>query len=565
MSVFWSLVKLYLKSFYNLPGKKARDSRPGSKPGARSALKTAGVAALVVLLVGDFGFLFVRLNLNLYEGLSIMGLQGMLVLNAAVMATMLTLVVGFMTALSTYFLNDMELQLLSMPIEPRALLGAKFVAVYVSEAAFSLFFMGTAMIIFGIKEGPNPLFYLWGTLAGLLLPLPALAACYVIQIPLLSFSRFLKNKRIIMIIAGVLGLVFGLAFNLYFQKMMPPVADPAASASVTAGPESLVSRMGQAYPPALFAWRAMSSPASLDAVAAMLALVAACAIGPALVVVLLSGAYARSLVGFNESHVRKLSRAGADAFIARRIREGKPFLTMVKREFDMMNREPMYLLNGPFIIVMMPIIVGIMFIVQKDTLFSDPDLAGIKALFDGGLGAVIAGLAGAFLGSGTSIACTAVSRDAKALPFIKSLPVKPGAYMMAKLGHALVFGFAGSAMGVGLVAIAMRLGTGAVLSGAVVALSLSSLFNLLGLWLDTANPRLSWDNPIAAMKQNPNAVIAILATMGMLGGSGWLAFRLSLGPGAFALWFGAVPAMAFVALLAAYPRYAEKRVTGMEG
>jgi ABC-2 type transport system permease protein len=309
----------------------------------------------------------------------------------------------------------------------------------------------------------------------------------------------------------------------------------------------------------------MSDPVSPGALVAMLELVAACAIGPALAAFFLSGAYARSLVGFNESHVRKLSRSGAGAFIARRIRAGNPFLALVKREFDMMNREPMYLLNGPFIIILMPVIFGIMFVVQKDTLFSDPDLAGLRALFDGGLGAVIAGLAGAFLGSGTSIACTAVSRDAKALPFMKSLPVKPSSYMMAKLGHALAFGFFGSAIGVGLVAVAMRLGAGAVLSGGAVALSLSSLFNMLGLWLDTANPRLSWDNPIAAMKQNPNAVIAMLGAMALLGGSGWLSFRFSLGPGAFALWFGAVPAGAFAALLAAYPRYAEKRVAVMEG
>jgi ABC-2 type transport system permease protein len=336
-------------------------------------------------------------------------------------------------------------------------------------------------------------------------------------------------------------------------------------AANVAGPDSIVSRMGRAYPPAMFAWQAMSEPASLGAVVSMLEMIAACALGPALVIILLSGAYAKSLVGFNESHLKKLSRAGSDALVARRIRAGRPFLTMVKREFDMMNREPMYLLNGPFIVVLMPFIVGVMLLTQKDVLMSDPDMAGVKALMDGGLGAVLASLVGAFLGSSTSIACTAVSRDAKALPFIKSLPVSPGSYMLAKLAHALIFGVIGSAIGVGLLAIALKLRPIDALAGLAVSASLSSLLNMAGLWLDTANPRLAWDNPIAAMKQNPNSVIAILGTMALLAGVGYLAFSASMGTGAFALWFGALPAIAFVALLALYPRFAEKMLAGMEG
>lgn len=561
MRIFLSLSRLYLQSFYNLPGKKT----PGAKASGKGTLRLVGMAMLFVLVVANLGYLFVMMNINLYQGLAMVGMQGMLLLNAAIMATMLTLVIGFMTSLSTYYLNDMELQLLSMPIQPRALFSAKFVSVYVSEAAISLFFMVSTMVIFGIKESPHPLFYIWGTLAGLFLPLPALAASYLIQIPLLSFARFLRNKRTIMIVGGIIGIVFGLGFNIYFQRMMPPVADPAARAASFAGPESIIARMGQSYPPALFAWRAMTTPSSSAGVLAVLRLLAVCAIGPVLVMMFLSGAYARSLIGFNESHIKKLTKDGATAFIARRLRRRKPFFTMVKREFDMMNREPMYLLNGPFIVVMLPIIMGIMYVVQKDAFPGDTDLGGVMAMVHGGFGIVLAALVGAFMGSSTSITCTAVSRDAKALPFIKSLPVTPGTYMLAKLGHALIFGVIGSAIGAGLVALFLRMSLADALTGFLVALSLSSLLNMGGLWLDTANPRLSWDNPIAAMKQNPNAILAMLGSMGLMGGAGWLAFRLSLGAASFSLWFGLVPAIVFCVLLSLYPRYAEKRLAQMEG
>jgi len=560
MSVYASLARLYIQGFYNLPGKRA----PGVKPTAKEILKTVGFAALMVIVVGDFGFLFVMMNLGMYEGLAMAGLQGLLILNAVVLATMLTLVVGFMTALSTYYLNDMELQLLSMPIKPKALFGAKFTAVYLSEAALSVFFMAVTMVIFGIKEGPNPLFYVWGTIAGLLLPLPALAVSYLVQIPLLSVARFLKNKKVIMMVGGVMGLLFALGFNVYFQGMMARMTNPEAMAGMVAGPDSLITGIGNAYPPALFAWKAMSDPASIAAAGWILAMVAVCLAGPALVVLFLSGAYAKSLVGFNEAHIKKLTKAGADAFIAKYIRGGSAFRSLVMREFNMMNREPLYLLNGPFVVVLMPLIVGIMFVVQKDMIFSDPDMAGVMALIDGGFGAVLAALIGAMLGSFSSITCTGVSRDAKALPFIKSLPVKAGTYFLAKLAHGLIFAVLGSFIGVGLITLVLKLGFIDFLSGLAVSLSLSSLLNMGGLWLDTANPRLSWDNPIAAMKQNPNAVIAMLGSMGLMGGAGWLVFRLSMGLGSFALWFGLIPALVFGILLALYPKYAEKRLAVME-
>jgi ABC-2 type transport system permease protein len=561
MNVYLSLARLYIQSFYNLPTGKS----PGMKRDRKSIRKAIAFGALMVLVVGDFGYLFVMVNLGMYKGLAMAGMQGILVLNAAIMATMLTLVVGFMTALSTYYLNDMELQLLSMPIQPRALFGAKFTVVYISEALFSLFFMAIAMMVFGIKEGPDPLFYVWGTLAGLLLPFPVLAVSYLIQIPLLSCVGFLKNKQTIMIVGGVVGVAAALGFNVFMQNMMMRIQDPAALANSMASPDSFIARMGSVYPPALFAWRAMSHPASAGAIGSMLAMLVVCLSGPAIVIFFLSGAYAKSLVGFNEAHVRKLTKTGADRFIARHIRSGYLFLTLVKRELAMMNREPMYLLNGPFIIILMPIVVGVMFMVQRNALLNDPGLAELRPFVDGGFGCALAGLVGAFMGSSTSIACTSVSRDARILPFMKSLPLKPAAYMLAKLAHGLIFAFFGSIIGVGLITVVLRLGLVDVLASFPAALSMSILLNIGGLWLDTANPRLDWENPIAAMKQNPNAVIAILGGMGLLGGSGYIAFRASMDSTAFALWFGAVPFVMSLVMLAPYPRFAEKRMARMEG
>lgn len=560
MKVFLSLLSLYLRGFYNLPGKKAA----GTKPSFKDKLKTVGIAILAVFLLVDFAVIFIFINIGLYDALAPAGLQGIVLLNIAILASALTLVIGFLTALSTYFMSDMELFLLSMPIQPQALFGAKFSALYLSEAALSLFFMVTTMVIFGIRESPPFMFYVWGTLAALLLPMVPLALSYLVLIPLLKGLRFLRNKQVMFLISGLMGMALGVGFNLYYQGMMSHLSDPAWISENLGGPNSLVVRLGQAYPPAMFMVQAMTEPVSLNAILSMLAMAALCVAGPILLISLCSGVYAKSLLGFSESHVKKLSKKDAQHFLNTRIKAGSTMLSLIKREVRGMNREPAYLLNGPMIILIMPLIMGIMLFAQKDAFLNDPDFAPILAMFAQGKGVIVAALAGVFLGSSTSITCTALSRDAKALYFIKSLPISAWSYMAAKLVHGLLFALIGALVGPVLIGMVLKLSALRIAGAVFIALSMSALLNLLGLWLDTANPRLSWDNPVAAMKQNPNSMIAVLADMVIVGLVGFLAFKTGMSDTQAVLYLGLLPLVVFALLLLPYPRYAAQRLASID-
>jgi hypothetical protein len=85
-----------------------------------------------------------------------------------------------------------------------------------------------------------------------------------------------------------------------------------------------------------------------------------------------------------------------------------------------------------------------------------------------------------------------------------------------------------------------------------------------GLWLDTAFPRLKWDNPIAAMKQNLNAVIVILGVMGIIVALGAISFFTSLPRNVYALVYGAIFFGFILVWIKVYPPYAQKRLAKME-
>ena len=103
---------------------------------------------------------------------------------------------------------------------------------------------------------------------------------------------------------------------------------------------------------------------------------------------------------------------------------------------------------------------------------------------------------------------------------------------------------------------------------AVIALLLANIIstalNMGGLWLDTAFPRIRWDNPIAAMKQNPNAIIAILSTMGLVGGLVAISLFLKLPRYSYAMVFGGVFMLPILAWFRFYPHFAARRYAAME-
>ena len=554
---FPSLVRLYILSLY-APARRS-DGAKAAKPSAKKIAKTIGIAFLAVLLAGDIGSIFVAMNLTMYAALKPAGLQGLLLLNAATTASAFVFILGFLTAISTYCMSQADSGLLALPIRGRSLLGAKMAMVYLSEFAFAFFLVLVASIIYAIKEAPPASFYFDAVLTAAAVPLVPLAAIYLIVVPLMAALKPLRSKNAAMILGAVIGIAFAVIFNIYIQGIISRLNDNTWILSNFAGPNAILAQIGLAYPPAFLAWKSMSA----GGLAGLGYGIASLIIGlgaTACVALALGKTYAKTLLGFDELRVKRM--AATKAFMTRSFRRRRPLAALLFREIRLMNREPIYFINGPFIILLMPIILAVIAISQKSRLGDLIAQAG--GFVKGPLAMLAAAGFGAFLGSSTSICSTAISRDAKALPYLKALPVLYRSLALAKFLHGFAFALFGAIVG--------GIGAGAALglsflecAGAfLLAAAFSSFACIAGLWLDTANPRLVWDNPTAALKQNPNSSILIVGVMALLGILGALSAILPWGKLAFfSAYFAAFSALALAAL-AAYPRYAEKRIREIE-
>jgi len=549
-SPFPSLVRFYALTAY-----------APSKRGAQNA-KTVGIAALAVFVVADICGVYGYMNWATYTALKSAGMQGLMLLNATITAALLVFVVSFLTALSTYCASKADTNMLALPIKGRDLLGAKMAMVYLADFALAFLLIAIAALIYAIREAPPIGFYFGALLTALTVPLIPLAVIYLILVPLMIATRPLRNKNAVMIAGGIIGTAFALAFNFYIQSATSRMEDSSWVLANFAGPDAILARIGQAYPPAFLAWKSMTAISLLGPFCAL----ANFALGlgaTSLVALALGKAYAKSLLGFGEQRIKRVR--ATRSFMVRSFRARPALRSLFLRELRLMNREPVYFMNGPFVIVLMPLILAIGVIIMGQNHNAMHDLGPFLSSWKSQPWAMLASAAfGAFLGSSTSITCTALSRDAKALRYLKALPLNYRDFMLAKFLHGLAFAIFGSFVGGAGCATVLGLGLLDAAGAFLIAIAFSSFACIAGLWLDTANPRLDWDNPIAALKQNPNAMIFILGVMGLIAALGVVTAFIPWGKlGFFALYFGGFGA-ATAAMLAAYPRYAQKVIENIE-
>lgn len=517
MRAFLALLKVYVVSTYN-----PRAVVDAFKDGPKGIAKGLGMAVLVLYLVGAFGAMMFISSYSSYAALKSVGLQKLVLLNGVSSATAIVLILGFITCLATYFMSEAESVLLAMPLRPRAFFGAKFAMTYLSEAALAILMIGVSAGVYAWFERPPLLFYPYLLAIALATPLLPLSAFYLLLVPLMTRVRFLRRKDTVIVLGGILGIVLAMGWQIFYQKMARNSGNVEWLLASYAEPDSILQRFTRFFPPAVFAAEALSAPQRLGGLGYLAAFLGTQAAALAAALLLLPGPYSRSLTGFNESFMKRL--ASSSAFIGKTIRSRSALASSFLREWRQMNREPVFFLNGPFIVFLMPLILGAVYGSMRAEFVRDiPGLSGPGAVPV--LGLVAFGLS-AWLGSGNGVACTSISREGAQFAFLKSLPLDIRAYVGAKLLHGMAFGLVAAIAGPCLVAFLFPLPFAAALQAGYGAFGISTLLNVAGLALDTAFPRLSWPNPTVAIKQNVNYVVMILGGMALIGGLCVLLFPL---------------------------------------
>lgn len=146
--------------------------------GSSTFTKVALILVFAILIPGLMtGISF--LVANLLGILSHIGQEGVVLSWGIAIDSTIVFVFGIFYVISTfYFSSDVEM-LLPLPLKPGQIMGAKFLVVTVYEYLTIAVFFLPVWITYGIYMGCGPLFYLYGLIVYLLMPVTPLAAASV--------------------------------------------------------------------------------------------------------------------------------------------------------------------------------------------------------------------------------------------------------------------------------------------------------------------------------------------------------------------------------------------------
>ena len=102
------------------------------------------------------------------------------------------------------------------------------------------------------------------------------------------------------------------------------------------------------------------------------------------------------------------------------------------------------------------------------------------------------------------------------------MPIEPQSIVFSKFWHALTYTLIGSAI-MNLILVGLTIFLQAtflfpkiaeiIVMNVIITLGLSVLLIVIDMFYDTINPKLNWENPMAAVKNNMNAFFSMITNL----------------------------------------------------
>ncbi|MBE3131604.1 MAG: hypothetical protein IMZ54_12940 [Acidobacteria bacterium] len=478
-----------------------------------------GLAALGVLptLYG-----IILLIENAFLILKPMGQERALLTLGFLAGQLLILLFGIYYVISAfYFSRDLEM-LIPLPLRPYEVMLSKFAVIVINEYLTVMAVVLPVVITFGVLAKGGAGYWVNAVLVYAALPIIPLAIVSVLVVAMMRFINVSRKKDILILAGSILLIVASLALQVGLRRSQGqgPEASAQAVAAFFTSPDSLLNRVGAKFPPSIWAAKAVAGGFSGEGLANLALLLGTSLALFAVIIVLAEKLFYRGLVGLSETTGKK-RRLTRDE-MSRRVSSGRRAGAAVfGREWRIMNRTPIFLLNGVLVVIIVPVIFVLMATMGsgKGGGGGGSDLSAILKTMTSAnpLYAILA--AALFMtvcGSLNGTSASTFSREGAQFWISRVIPVAPREQATAKFLHSYLIAMLGVVTASVVAAIVLHLKTAHLAAAAGLALVAGVLLTAVGMIIDLARPLLDWTNPQKAIKQNLNVLLAMLADIGIL-------------------------------------------------
>ncbi len=498
MRKFISLLKLQINARYGLS-----NLLYNIKNDKKALWKSIGMGLVILIALAEIIGIYTFMMLQLYKGGLIINAPQVVLTMATVVSGIIVLIFGIFYILSTVFLaKDTEL-LASLPIPQGGVFLSKFILVLLGEYPFAFFLMIPPVIIYGIGQNMGVIYYILAIICTLFIPLVPLVISAFFSLFLMNIVSRSRHRDLITIIGSIILLV-GLFLGQNYLISQMPGNEQEFLAEIFKSSNLIVEFIGRAFPPAIWITKILTGTLAETLInLAYLLIISLGAFG--LVYFIASFIYQRGATAQFET--------GASYGKAKlSYKSSSQVLTIFKIEWLILLRTPIYALNSLVMVFMAPMLM--MLPMFGGNFANDPDVQFMYQLIEKGestplLPMIVAGLITLFVLINPAVSST-FSREGKNFWILKNIPVRPEIQVYGKLLTGYSISFIAAVLSALMAMLSFRIPLVSTIM--VVILSSTALIPIsaVGIYIDLMRPKLVWNNPQEAIKQNFNVVIAML-------------------------------------------------------
>ncbi len=404
-------------------------------------------------------------------------------------------------------------------------MASKFAVIVINEYLTVAAVVLPVVITLGVMARGGAGYWVNAVLVYLALPVIPLALVSLAVVAMMRFINISRKKDALILAGSLLLIGLSIVVQIGLRRSAGVDGGPGASAAAVAAfftsPDSLLNKVGAIFPPGIWATKAIAGGFSGEGLA-NLALLLGVTIGLFFaMVVLAEKLFYRGLVGLAETTGRKRRLTRAE--MSRRVSSGRRAgAAIFWREWKIMNRTPIFLLNGVLVSVFLPAVFILMATIDTGGKASgrggDP-MALLKALASANPLIVHPG------GGAVHDHLRQHQRDGlidvlAGRRAVLDLEGHPGRAPRAGGGQVpplLLGGHAGRRHGRDRRRLFSASGGGGPYPRRPACPSSRGCSSRpSGMMIDLARPLLDWTNPQKAIKQNLNVLLALVADVGIL-------------------------------------------------
>lgn len=502
MNRLWMLTKVLLKT--NLFVGNDNSKKKKSKFGTSLLL-----AFLLVFVIASLGLPII---LTIDTILSVAPLEKILISLILPLAGITTIVFSVFSLVSVFYLSKDSEHLLPLPISGKDIMMSKFIVSLVNEYYILLMFILPCLVGVGIGIDAGIMYYVYTLIIFLLLPI--IPSCLVALMILLitRFTGIVKNKDLFMYISMGIVLLFAIGYNFVIQEFI--AIDPNNIGTTFGSLENeVIPYFNRIFPFYNSASNALINFNNINGIFSLITFISFNLFSLFIIYFIGDKLYLKALIDTRGSKKKKENLETIANFKKKSV-----FSMLLRKEWIVIKRTPIFMLNIVVIIFLMPIIMLMSFVIGYTSGGESlviPDSSVIFSYVESSFVYLIVLVVGVFFTSFSVGGSTAISREGGNAWVMKAIPVSVFKQINVKVFFASILDLIGVLIVAIIPMIMFKIPLYYGLCVLIPLIIITFLINYFNIYLDLRKPKIKWSDESVAVKQNFNAFISIMFTLGV--------------------------------------------------